>query len=365
MHQTVSGAPGIEVTGTLARTERLFVPWLLLAWACVAWMWVVPGGEVVPFHLIWIVFALVYGFEPWPVVRTLVALGLLGLASGGILVWRAWTGVVAWEETAEIALMLLLALLVLAHVRRRQEALAAVTRLAQARIGAARERERLARLTSHEMRTPLAIATGYVDLLLRGDPEDERRQDLEVVRDELGRLARAGDRLLRMIRLQDLLDRTTVDLSELITDTVERWSVVADRDWQVEPQGGHLDASPERLRACVDTLIENAVRHTPEGGTVRVFCTGRPGSVWIGVADSGPGFTAAQRGWLNAAAPRRSTVPRTGLAPGQHTGFGLGIVREIIESRHGAVRAGTAREGGALVLMTLPSAVVPLPGLSG
>jgi signal transduction histidine kinase len=83
-------------------------------------------------------------------------------------------------------------------------------------------------------RTPLSIATGYVDLLLRAEVGSQHRQDLEIVRDELGRLGRAGDRLLRMIRLQDMPDRTTFDLSQLITETVERWGVVADRDWQVE-----------------------------------------------------------------------------------------------------------------------------------
>ena len=72
---------------------------------------------------------------------------------------------------------------------------------------AAARRERLARLTSHEMRTPLTIATGYVDLLLEPGPkaDESMRADLMVVHDELSRLARTADRLVRMIRLQDHL----------------------------------------------------------------------------------------------------------------------------------------------------------------
>lgn len=350
-------APQGWVPGADERRERLFWPWLLLSVGCVVWMWLDPGGEVVPFHLIWIAFALAYGFEPWPVTRTLVVLGVLGVFSGGILVMRAAEGVIAWEETFEIALMLFLAVLVLGHVQRRQAALAAVTRLAEARVFAARERERLARLTSHEMRTPLTIATGYVDLLLRAEDGTGQRQDLEVVRDELGRLARAGDRLLRMIRLQDMLDRATIDLRELLDGTVARWSVVADRDWRVEGEDCRIEASPERVRAFLDTLIENAVRHTPEGGTVRVACAPHEASVLICVADSGPGFTDEQRRSLNATSPPGRVVhrPVTTPAPGQHTGFGLGIVREIVEARGGAVRVGTAREGGALVAVLLPS----------
>lgn len=347
------------------RAERLFVPWVALSIGCVGWMWQDPGGEVIPFHTIWIAFALAYGFEPWAVRRTLLALGVFAVLSGSILVLRAAEGVIAWEETFEIALMLLLAALVMGHVRRREAAVATVTRLAQERVAAARERERLARLTSHEMRTPLTIATGYVDLLLRADGGADQRRDLEVVRDELGRLARAGDRLLRMIRLQDILDRAAVDLPELIAETAERWSVVADRDWQVEGRDGRLEASPERIRACVDTLIENAVRHTPEGGVVRVFCEEHGDSVWIGVADSGPGFTREQREWLNSSAgPAVVDVAPGQIAAGQHTGFGLGIVREIVEARRGAVRVGTSREGGALVLVVLPTqpSLRPVPG---
>lgn len=336
--------------------QRFFVPWVVLSGACVTWMWWDPGGEVIPFHAIWITFALVYGFEPWAVRRTLVALAVFAVLSGSILVLRAAEGVIAWEETFEIALMLLLAALVMGHVRRREAAVATMTRLAQERVSAARERERLARLTSHEMRTPLTIATGYVDLLLRADGGTGQRRDLEVVRDELGRLARAGDRMLRMIRLQDLLDRAAVDLPDLIAETVERWSVVADRDWRVEGRQARLAASPERIRACVDTLIENSVRHTPEGGTVRLFCESRGDAVWIGVADSGSGFSSEQRAWLNSAG-RHPVVggDRSPVAPGQYTGFGLGIVREIVEARHGAVRVGTSREGGALVLVVLPT----------
>lgn len=338
------------------RQQGLFVPWVALSVACVAWMWLDPGGEVIPFHSIWIAFALAYGFEPWPVRRTVVALVVLAVLSGGILVLRAAEGVIAWEETFEIALMLLLAALVMGHVRRREAAMATVARLAQERIAAARERERLARLTSHEMRTPLTIATGYVDLLLNTDDRDGQRRDLEVVRDELGRLARAGDRLLRMIRLQDMLDRATLDVHDLVTETVERWSVVADRDWKVEGRGGRLEASPERIRACVDTLIENAVRHTPEDGTIRLFCEEHGNSVWIGVADSGRGFTLEQRAWLNSSAgPAVVDDAAAQIAAGQRTGFGLGIVREIVQARHGAVRVGTSREGGALVLVVLPT----------
>lgn len=341
-----------------ARVSRysLFWPWLALTFICLAWMWIAPGDEVIPFHLIWIGFALAYGFEAWPVRPTCLALGTVAVASGVILVLRARAGVIAWEETTEIVLMLAMAVLVMWHVRRRLAALAEVTRVADGQVATAKERERLARLTSHEMRTPLAIAAGYVDLLLAREDRDDHREDLHVVRDELGRLWRAGDRLLRMIRLEDPTPQDAVDLNGLVDETVTRWATVAEREWRTETATAYVVGSHERLRVCLDTLIENAVRYTEAGQTIRVFCrTDDATGVWLGVADSGPGFTREQTALLN---DRHRLDAGPGLdvgasGPGGQTGYGLGIVREIVTARDGLVRAGRSREGGALVLIVL------------
>lgn len=352
---TVGGGPWPREAGGL----RLFWPWALFSAACLATMWSAPGEEVVPFHLIWIGFALAYGFEPWPVRLTVVALSAVTLASGAILLARAQAGVIAWQETTEILLMASLAGLVVWHVRRRLAAVATVTRLADQQVAAARQRERLALLTSHEMRTPLTIAAGYVDLLLSREDRPDCREDLLVVRDELGRLDRAGDRLLRTITLADQLPGEALDLADLVGETVARWSTVADRTWITEATAVHLRASHERLRACLDTLIENAVRYTDPGGTIRVYCgPGRAGTAHLGVADSGPGFTDAQLQQLNSAGSTPTAHDLPGIlpsGPGGQTGYGLGIVHEIISARHGSVRARRAPEGGALVELVLPA----------
>lgn len=335
--------------------QRLFLPWVVVSLWCVVLMWAFPGGEVIPFHAIWISFALLYGFEAWPLRPTLVALGLLAVVTGSILVHRATAGWIAWEEVTEIPLMLGLAVLVLWHVQRRQQAMTAVTVLARKDVEAARQRERLARLTSHEMRTPLTIAGGYVDLLLAEEQDPARRADLEVVRDELGRLSRAGSRLLRMIRLQDLLERSPVDIDALLSDTAQRWGGVVSRTWLVESDGGVVEASAERLRACVDTLIENAVRYTDDHDTVRLLAFRHADRLFVGVADSGPGLSPAQAHAINTASRHPGQDP---AAPDPHsqTGLGLGIVHEVAQPRGGRVLAGRSREGGALVLLTLPSA---------
>ena len=86
----------------------LFTPWVLLATVCCALMWLSPGNETIPYHVAWAGFALAYGFDTWSPTRTVVALGSYTLATGGLLVTRAAQDVLAWQELAEIPLMLLL-----------------------------------------------------------------------------------------------------------------------------------------------------------------------------------------------------------------------------------------------------------------
>ena len=333
---------------------RLFLPWVAVAVICTVWMWLQPGKEVIPFHLIWICFALAYGFEAWALRPTSAALVVVTAATGAILVHRAMTGVIAWEETSEIPLML--AILVIWHVQRREAALATATLLAAREAASAARRVRLARLTSHEMRTPLTIASGYVQLILARPVEPEVRAELEVAHDELGRLARASDRLLRTIQLADPLERSPVDIDALLQETAHRWSAVASRDWVVDSSGGVLDASAERIRACLDTLIENAVRYTGDGDSVLLYATRTGPELWLAVADSGPGIEAELTTAINERQPHAAHLERQA---GSHTsssqtGLGIALVQEIVEARAGRVVVGRSHYGGALVLLILP-----------
>ena len=358
MSSDVAALESAEPDATVAPRgpERLFVPWVALTVASVCWMWVSGGDEVIPFHVIWIGFALAYGFEPWPVRRTAVAVAAAGAFSGAVLIDRAAAGDISWEETFEIPLMVSLAALIVWHVQRRESALRTVRTLADHRTADAAQRERLTRLSAHEMRTPLTIATSYVGLMLEQEVAPERRADLQVVADELMRLARAGDRVLRMIRLTDHLPRSEIDVDAVFRETVHRWSAVADRNWVVEAQAGTIRASIERVRVCLDTLIENALRYTTETDTVRLLAFRRGPDIWMGVADSGPGLSADQAVTINRSV--NAPVPGPGsVAPDPHslTGLGIGLVREIVEARHGRLLAGRAREGGALLVVRMPA----------
>lgn len=339
-----------------AATSRLFVPWVLLACACAALMWFAPGEETVPYHVAWIGMALGYGIEPWPWTRTLGALAAYTIVTGAILVVRAASGVIGWGETAEIPLMSVLVLVVVANVRKRHQAHAQLAWTARRERSQAARREQLSRMTSHEMRTPATIAIGYADLLMSREEDPTRREDLQVIRDELTRLVLVGGRLLRTMQMHDHEGLRHEDLTALLNETCARWSALADRDWVVSCAPLWHYCSAPRLRACLDTLVENALRYTEAGDTIRIIGRREQDVVLLGVADSGPGMddallTAIARGELLTGT---GMEPFTAEDPKAQTGLGLALVQDAAELRGGRLVAGRSSEGGALVLMAVP-----------
>jgi two-component system, OmpR family, sensor kinase len=177
-----------------------------------------------------------------------------------------------------------------------------------------------------------------------------------VIIDELNRMTLAGDRVIRTFRMHHEVEMRPHDLQALLRSSVDRWSVLADRTWGVSCEPLMFLCSPERLRACLDTLMENAVRYTGNGDTVRVFATKVDKNVVIGVADSGPGMDpmmlrALSTGQFGVKGPPGAYVARD---PKAQTGLGLALVWEAAEARDGRLVAGVSAEGGALVAMVLP-----------
>ncbi len=341
---------------TLARDRRLFLPWVALACVCCVLMYVWPGEETLPYHLGWIAIAIAYGIEPWPWRQTVLAVLAYTAVTGGILVARASSGVLIWGETAEIPIMSLLMLVVVTSVRSRHDAYATLREAAAQERLRAEQRERLARMTSHEMRTPATIAIGYCEVLLASVHDEAVRADLHVIHDELSRLVLTSERLTRMMQVQLPGDVTQIDVAALLTDAAERWSVLADRDFVVECSTGPQVASADRLRACLDTLIENAVRYTSDKDTVRLSGSVVHDTLVVSVADSGPGLDPRLATRVNQGTPlqldgRRWVAPD----PRSRTGLGLALVQECALARGGRLVAGRSREGGALLAVAVPA----------
>jgi two-component system OmpR family sensor kinase len=341
--------------------RHLIVGWTVWAVGCVTVMLVLPGGETIPYHLGWAGFVLAFGLGTWSRWQLVTALAWYTLATGAVLE-RSWLlGFIGWDETTEIPLMFLFAMLMVWHVRRRQAALAEVARLAERDAQASRDRERLMQLTSHELRTPLTIARGYIELLQTRAVELEDQQDLSVAADELERLSRVSDRLIRMILLQDDTTSEMVDIDQVMAQAVERWRVVADRRWVLDAGAGRVQGSPERLRTALDTLVENAIRYTSVGDTIRLVGSRQLQHVVVGVFDNGVGLSDHQIVAINGG--EQSPLPATTAAADTDTdtedrlagtGLGLSIVRGLANARGGMLHAAHAPDGGAAMILTFP-----------
>lgn len=325
--------------------------------ACVVLMLAMPGVETVSYHVGWITLVVMHGVRPWTLGWAVVVMSAYAVVTGAIMLSRAVAGVIPYEECAEIPLMCVLVLLMVWHVNQRQDALATLAAARAHEQSQAERREQTVRLVSHEIRTTLTVAGGHVELAMIGPVGDVVRGDLEIAWDELMRLDRASQRLLRMIGVQESQAPVDIDIDDLMKDTMSRWANVAPpRSWELDSSVGVLRCTPARLRACLDTLIENALRHTHEGDVVRLVAQRSDGYAAVGVADSGPGLPEALTASLNL----------EGLSPpndpdSTRTGLGLGIVREVAHEWGGRILAGRSAEGGALMMLIFPIAVSPTP----
>jgi signal transduction histidine kinase len=202
------------------------------------------------------------------------------------------------------------------------------------------------------MRSPLTIASGYLEVLMARHHDAETTDDLSVIHEELARLNRACDRLIRSLRVEQPLAVTAVDVDALVAETVHRWTPVADRSWLVAARAGVVDGSAERLRACLDTLVENAIRYTSCGGTIEVYARRESDQLVVGVADSGPGFSDQ---FIEAVTDAHSLDVVDGARDDlSQTGLGIGLVVDVARLRGGQVVVGRSAHGGADIALRVP-----------
>ncbi|WP_181871352.1 sensor histidine kinase [Sphaerisporangium album] len=330
----------------MSPAERWAVPlWAVFAIGNSALMWVVPGAETIPFHLVWISLALVYGVRPWPVPATLAVCLGVAVATGAPLWQHAHSKVIAFEETAEIPLMCLLFLVMVWHVRRRTAA------VAEARLAASRERvahemtERFVRIATHELRTPITVARGYAEMLQLDSSDPGQASDVSVVVDELGKLSRITGRLAALAWAhQDARDGALVlDLGALVQRVARRWAPVVDGTIRVESAPTPVAGDEERMETALDCLVENAIRHGRAPIALRVRQDAS--AAVVEVEDHGPGIAPARARELL----RGSDSPYS-----PRSGLGLMIAQGIVEAHSGRIALTRAPSGGLKATIHLP-----------
>jgi len=337
-----------------AQTNRLLVGlWVASAAINVALMYRMPGSETVPFHLVWIGLSIVYGFTRWRPSAMIATLLLVAVVTGAIMVHDAAMGWIGWEETTEVPLMSALFVVQVWHVRRRQQALSDLRRMADGDRRGAEYQQQFVQLVSHELKTPITVARGYTELLRARLTETSVQQDTAVVLDELDRLDRISRRLIQLIQkdLSSVVRPTDVDA--VLAQTVRRWEPAADRRWQVRSAVGVVILNGERLATALDCLLENAVKFTRAGDRIEVVGAATPMCWTVEVRDNGFGLSSADVDLINSA---DGPLPRTPSG----TGLGLAIARSVVAAREGSLTI--AGEPGVGTTVTLAFPVVSHDG---
>ena len=215
---------------------------------------------------------------------------------------------------------------------------------------------------AHELRTPITIAQGHLELL--GDDPVEREETVAVITDELDRMSRFVSDLLLLAKTErpDFLRPEPMDLGEFAQDLMPRLSGLGARTWILDdaPAPGRfaIVADPVRLSQAVLNLASNAVQHTGPDDEVGFGVDVHPGPidasapmVRIWVRDTGPGIEPSARAALFQR-HARGAASREGRPDGM--GIGLSIVDAIARGHGGLVEVESTSGAGARFTITVP-----------
>ena len=313
--------------------------------------------ETIPFRFIWVSLTLLYGFRIWRPSSTALTLAFVIVSTGVLILIDAARGTQEWGELFEVPLMSAMFLAMVWHARRRQDALG-IAEQHSARLESLLERqERFLHDASHELRTPVTIARGHLEVLER---TNGGAAETGVALDELARMERILERLLLLARADqpDFVELEEVELDRFLEDVFLRWSEVAPRTWRLGMLArGTLRADPEQLRIALDALLENAVKYSEPGDRIELSSRATGNKVAIEVADAGIGVPdeAHSRIFERFA---RADPARTRSAGG--VGLGLAIVDTIVKAHGGRCQV-SRKARGSVFGIQLPgfSAVSP------
>lgn len=220
----------------------------------------------------------------------------------------------------------------------------------------------------HDLRTPLTTIRGYAEGLDAGiiEPEDFPRV-AEVLHRQTDRLSRLVEDLMLLARLEArefTMRPERVDLAAHVREIVEAHRIRAEKlgvRFEAQLQSvGTVDIDPDRVAQLLGNLVDNALRYTPEQGSVALTLTGDADSVTFEIADTGPGIDAED---IPRVFERLYVAQRYRPVRPEGSGLGLSIVKELVDSLGGRVEVTSKPGTGTTVRVALPTTLGPVAPL--
>jgi PAS domain S-box-containing protein len=223
-----------------------------------------------------------------------------------------------------------------------------------------RQRQEFLTLLTHDIKSPLAVVLGYADLLLEDDgqqSQEERANDLRRLRENVCTVFSLVENYLNVSRFEDghlNLEKTQVEINTLLTHVGRQYEVEARQrsvalNFALHPDLPTLQGDVLALTRVVSNLVSNALKFTPQNGTITLSSTWRNGEIIASVADTGPGIPVDEVPMLFEKYHRGTTSREV-----EGSGLGLFIAKALVEAHGGHIEVQTAPDQGANFSMVLP-----------
>ena len=213
---------------------------------------------------------------------------------------------------------------------------------------------------SHELRTPLTVIVGFLEIASSGMALDAatREAHLKLMTDQAHRMQRLIEDMLTLSRLESIdypLRSEQVDVKALVADVAEEARALSGGKHQITTSvdGPDVMGSAEELRSAFGNLASNAVRYTPEGGTIHIAWTNNGGGPQFAVTDTGIGIDQQHIARLTE---RFYRVDKSRSRETQGTGLGLAIVKHVLLRHGGSLSIKSEAGKGSSFIASLPGA---------
>ncbi len=214
-------------------------------------------------------------------------------------------------------------------------------------------------VAGHELRTPLAILKGELELAQKSDrTESELRSAVAEALDETERIIRLSEHLLLLARKDEGAAIVTLEMKELsplLARSIDDFSNLA-KEHDVSlmldcDESVICEMDESALRQIMANLLGNSLRYSPSGAVIQITCQYESGSVVLVVKDQGPGFPID---FIPLAFERFSRADEHRDRAYGGSGLGLAIVKSLVEALNGKILASNGPSGGAQITMKFP-----------
>ena len=228
------------------------------------------------------------------------------------------------------------------------------------------ERKQFVSNVSHELRTPLTSMRSYIEALIDGAWKDEELAPrfLDVAQSETDRMIRMIQDLLHLSRIdsgKSELNKELIDITALFTQVLNRFDMLLESEdyrnnnysikRELVSSPIFVDIDPDRIVQVLDNVMNNAVKYSPDGGTITAKMIVKDAEVQISIKDEGIGIPQED---LADIFKRFYRVDRARSRAMGGTGLGLAISREVVSQHGGRIWAESVERKGTTFNITLP-----------